>query len=462
MSATTHFSFVLVYGLALWLGLYLIGRDPRSPRLLLTGLGLVSYALAVAGKLLVSVSSAASFLVWVQWPLLLLPALLWTGALLHLLPEESKLRRPFIRVWMFAVLPATLVLAGLVGSGTELVFGSTGVLQVLIGAAVLLPMLASGCFVWWTWRGRRGRKAAAVLVLFTLFLALSTVLILAPFTTFTQPWVLLTVGFDVVGLGLALAYFDAFDLGEALLSDMVRSFDAALLAALVFGGQVAVVIWLSTGLSPPMMALVLAVVGTAIATTTFGDRLAAALDSVSLGRLSRERRARSELRATAGALPRRDPALDPATLDEEEFARLTRRALGNFGDLPRLSASPLINLHLIDHRLSSPAASENPLERAAELKTVLAESVSRLKPRTQEDFGTSDEWRYYNALYFPYMAGIKPYRSRNPGYPKDPAAREALAWFRDTVPERTFYNWQNAAARLVARDLLSRNASPSE
>jgi hypothetical protein len=42
----------LVYGLALWPGLYLIGRDPRSPRLLLTGLGLLTYALALACDLL--------------------------------------------------------------------------------------------------------------------------------------------------------------------------------------------------------------------------------------------------------------------------------------------------------------------------------------------------------------------------------------------------------------------------
>jgi oxygen-independent coproporphyrinogen-3 oxidase len=40
---------------------------------------------------------------------------------------------------------------------------------------------------------------------------------------------------------------------------------------------------------------------------------------------------------------------------------------------------------------------------------------------------------------------------------RDPAARAALEWFRTAVPERTLYNWQTAAARLVARDLRERS-----
>ena len=38
----------------------------------------------------------------------------------------------------------------------------------------------------------------------------------------------------------------------------------------------------------------------------------------------------------------------------------------------------------------------------------------------------------------------------------DPAAQEALDWFRTYIPERTLYNWQNAAAKLVAQDLRER------
>jgi hypothetical protein len=104
-------------------------------------------------------------------------------------------------------------------------------------------------------------------------------------------------------------------------------------------------------------------------------------------------------------------------------------------------------------RLAARHAPDNTLERAAELKTLLAESITRLKPRDQGDFGVSEAWRYYNALYFPYVAGLKPYSRREEVNGLDPAAHQALAWFQTQVPERTLHNWQNAAARLVAQDL---------
>ena len=471
MSAATVTVFVLVYGLAFWLGLYLIGRDPRSPRLLLTGFGLVAYALAVACDLLIdgAPQQLTPALARTRWPLLLLPALFWTGTLVWLLPEETRYRTRLARIWTVAA-PAVMVLILAVSFGTDLVVApvgevSGGALPTAFGVAVLAPMLMLGCLVWRSLRRNRAGSAtpvAGVLAVFTLFFGLSTVLILFPSGLLPRSWTVVGMGIDVVSLGLAISYFDAFEGGEALLPDMVRSFDTALLAALVFGGQVALVAWLSAGTGWPMLVLILTVVGSAVAVTTLSDRLASALDRLALSRMPGVRQARSELRTTARALQRQDPALDPLELDEGEFVRLTRRALSNFGDLPRLSASPLINLPLVRLRLTERGARDDHLERAAELKAVLAESIARLKPRTAADFGTSDEWRYYNALYFPYVAGLRPYSSRSRAYPKDPAAREALEWFRTAVPERTLYNWQTAAARLVARDLRARNGPPAE
>jgi len=43
--------------------------------------------------------------------------------------------------------------------------------------------------------------------------------------------------------------------------------------------------------------------------------------------------------------------------------------------------------------------------------------------------------------------GLKPY-SRRTDY-----TGNGLDWFRTYVPERTLYNWKNAAAKLVAQDL---------
>jgi hypothetical protein len=116
---------------------------------------------------------------------------------------------------------------------------------------------------------------------------------------------------------------------------------------------------------------------------------------------------------------------------------------------------------VVERRLAARGASGGALERAAELKALLRESIARLKPDSPADFGTSDEWRYYNALYFPYVAGIRPYSSRARTRHKDPAAREALRWFREAVPERTLYNWQTAAAKLVAEDLRSQEGAVS-
>jgi hypothetical protein len=55
-----------------------------------------------------------------------------------------------------------------------------------------------------------------------------------------------------------------------------------------------------------------------------------------------------------------------------------------------------------------------------------------------------------DVLYFPYIVGIKPYSLRYAPDRLDPAALAALAWFREQVPERTYYNWQNAGAKIVA------------
>ncbi|HEY1016804.1 MAG TPA: hypothetical protein VGE07_29095, partial [Herpetosiphonaceae bacterium] len=129
-----------------------------------------------------------------------------------------------------------------------------------------------------------------------------------------------------------------------------------------------------------------------------------------------------------------------------------RQALSHYHDLPRLTINPLTALPGIDARLGG-AGGDNLLERAAALKALLTESIARLKPQGQGDFGSSSEWRHYNALYFPYVVGLKPYSRRGAQPPLEGAARQAMDWFQAQVPERTLYNWQRAAARLVADDL---------
>ena len=95
----------------------------------------------------------------------------------------------------------------------------------------------------------------------------------------------------------------------------------------------------------------------------------------------------------------------------------------------------------------------NTLTRAAELKRLLTDAIIHLKPAGENGFNSTDEWRYYNALYFPYVLGLRPYSRRAEYTDLDDSAQAALDWFRSQVPERTLHNWQNSAAKLVAQYL---------
>ena len=138
------------------------------------------------------------------------------------------------------------------------------------------------------------------------------------------------------------------------------------------------------------------------------DPLAGLLDRLAFSRSPDLRADRATLRRTEAALPLRSAnPLDG--VDDDTFARLTRRALGHYGDLSKLVASPLTALPIIDERLAARGAPDQPLERANELKALLADRIARLKPRDGGDFGTTEQWRHYNSLYFPYVVGVRAY-----------------------------------------------------
>jgi hypothetical protein len=126
------------------------------------------------------------------------------------------------------------------------------------------------------------RQVGGMLVTLTLFFALSTALLLLPFDPVPRRWAILLVGVDLIGLGLAIARFDAFDLGEALWPDLVRTFDAALLAALLFAGPVMLVLLVTDGPTRPLLTLLLVTVASAIAVATFAARIGTLLDRLVL------------------------------------------------------------------------------------------------------------------------------------------------------------------------------------
>jgi hypothetical protein len=222
--------------------------------------------------------------------------------------------------------------------------------------------------------------------------------------------------------------------------------------ALLFGSQVGAAMLAVGGARTPLVALLLGTVGAAITVQVLARPFSAFLDRAAFSGDATLRQSRAELREVADALPRRAEPSPLDDLDDAEFARITRRALAHYGDLSKLVTSPLIMLPAISNRLAARGAPDQPLERASELKSLLLASIQRLKPR-DGDFGTSDEWRHYNALHFTYVIGIRPYGRRATRDGLDPDARRAFDWFARHVPERTLYNWQTAAARLIATDL---------
>jgi hypothetical protein len=410
---------VLVFGIAWWLGLYLLARDPAKPTLRRAGAGLLSYALALA------VDAPGP----VHAVLLSLPAVLWTGVLVRLLPERGD------AWWRFGALPVTVLAAAVAGY-------AGGVALAVLGVVVLVPLGWMVALV--IRRAAPGRLAMALLML-----GLAGGLLLAGLDVPPRPLWLGGIGVDLVALGLCVAVLDSLDEGETLRRDMLGSLLVAGATAVLFGGQVALAILLA-GERPGLRLLLYGVVAAAIAVQVLARPIQSAADRIALP--PQLRRTRTELRAVAAALPRRDETVALAALPEAEFSRLTRRALSHYGDLGKLVASPLTALPAIGERLAARGAPDAPLERATELKALLLDTITRLKPRDGE-FGTSEEWRHYNALYFYYVAGIRPYSVRTKLTEPDPTARRALAWFADHVPERTLHNWQAAAARVVAADL---------
>lgn len=189
------FAAIFAYGLSLWLGLYLIFRNPRSPRLLFAGLGLVAYAIALACDFSATFSQPGfeAFLERLGGPLFLLPALLWSGAVIHILPDTSSLRNALSRLLPFVVSIAFALL--LLASFTTNLFSMPGT-SLALAALVLAPMLFLACFVWWSLWGPRGRGIFGALAVVTVLFALSVALVLVPMELLPRPWMLAALGVD--------------------------------------------------------------------------------------------------------------------------------------------------------------------------------------------------------------------------------------------------------------------------
>lgn len=436
----------VVFALSWWLGLYLLARNPRKPALVSAAIGLTGFALVVALDA-VRVISGADVLGRVEIYLVVVPGVAWFAVLLEVARPDTGLGRAGESIAVAGVAAVALAGAALAGTvegplraGHWLMFG---VVSVFALAAMVRAVR----------RGVKPVPVAGFLVIATLFFALGNAILVIPLGLLPSWLALASTGFDVALLGVAVAIWDAFDEGQALRADMRRSFVATAAVAVLFGGQVLVGMAFG-GPGTALAVLLFTSLGLAIAVNVLADPLAGVLDRLAFARAPDLRADRATLRRTEAALPRR--AANPLDdIDDETFARLTRRALGHYGDLAKLMVNPLTALPVIDERLAARGAPDQPLERATELRALLAERIARLKPRDGGDFGTTEQWRHYNSLYFPYVAGVRAYAQNATPAGLDPVARRAWQWFVTEVPQRSLHNWQTAAAKVIAADLRS-------
>jgi hypothetical protein len=434
----------VVFTLSWWLGLYLLARDPRKPVLVLAAIGLTSFASVVALDA-VRVVSGSDILSSVEVYLVTVPGIAWFAVLLEMSRPSDTWRGRAAEIALVAAV-AAIALFGAAMAGN--VDGPLRMGHWVMFAAISLSSLGAMVKAVLV---KPPRPVVTFVVIATLFFALGNAILVIPLGLVPSWLALASTGFDVALLGIAVAIGDAFDEGQALRADMLRSFAATAVVALLFGGQLLIGLAVS-GLSTALTVLLFTSLGIAIAINVLADPLAGLLDRLAFSRSPDLRADRAALRRTEAALPLRSASpLDG--VDDDTFARLTRRALGHYGDLSKLVASPLTALPMIDQRLAARGAPDQPLERANELKALLADRIARLKPRDGGDFGTTDQWRHYNSLYFPYVVGVRAYAQNATAAGLDPVARQAWQWFVTEVPQRSLHNWQNAAARLIAADL---------
>lgn len=397
------------YAFTLWLGAYLLARNSQKVTVRLTGWGLLAYALALATQIIFN-----QFILVI----LLLPALLWIGAALHLLPEENNARPIFIRIWLIVSIPLAIL------TQLNAWFAAIIILALILCAGMIAKLALNSLY----------KNTFALLAVITLFVTLSAGLLILPLNWIPLSWGMALLGLDLIFLGITITVWDAFDEGESIRAHLVRSF----VSTLYYSGTLVLV----TSLFSRDTTLFLVLITFGIITQTFSNTIQSLLDKLTLSQQTINER--QILRQTADALPLLS-TLETDSLNEEQFTRLTRRALSHLGDLPRLATNPLVNLSIIQ--------GASPLDRAHALKSLLIHSIQKLKPQSDSNFGISDEWRYYNALHFPYVLGLKPYTRRTDHNSLDDASRAALDWFQTSVPERTLHNWQNTAAKLIAADL---------
>ena len=457
----------LIFAFALWFGLFLLARDARDGRLRLAGGGLVAVAISAGAAAAIGTggSTYPQLLRAIRDLSVTTAAYLFLGAIIEAQRSLGGSGNFPARAWTLAAVPllALCTLAALfANSSIESGASATtelwpAILLIVAGAATV----AGIGILFRLFREIRPRPASPTLVAAAVVIAGGIAAFYLRSDDALRLSALAAIAVGMTAMGVAHAAAHARDEGHALLPDLLRSFDFAMFTAAVFGGQVLLVMVFATGPTQGMTLLLLGVVAASISGHTFWSPMQAAVERLAYARYPRVRVLSADIRATSAATRRGVDSVDLAAMDDDEFVRITRRTLTHLGDLPRLAASPLSRLPAIEVRIVERGAIPATLERAAELRSILTDTIDKLKPRATDEFEGGPEWRHFNSLYYPYVVGIKPYSVRSSSAGLDVASRAAFDWFRSQVPERTLHNWQNEAAELVANHLRETAISTS-
>ncbi|HKZ01380.1 MAG TPA: hypothetical protein VJ180_04030, partial [Pyrinomonadaceae bacterium] len=186
--------------------------------------------------------------------IMLLPALLWIGAAISLLPEESRLRETLFRIWAVTSIPIA-ILTLLNPWFASLIIGA------LLACAGMVARLASRT---------QFKNTIALIAVVALFITLSTGLLLIPLNWLPRVWVVALLGLDLVFLGLLITAWDAFDEGESIRAPLLRSF----VSAFYYAGLLAII----AGFFSDNLLLLTIVIAFGILTQTFSDPIEALLD----------------------------------------------------------------------------------------------------------------------------------------------------------------------------------------
>jgi hypothetical protein len=417
---------VPAFALTWWLACYLVGRDPARAAGRRAAAALIAYAAGVVAWTLAPASTTAEVL-------LAAPALFWAGSAVALLPTFVPERRQIERGWL--VVSAAFVLIT--------------VLLPPSGRLVVLAPLLGGLSLLWRFRDQvEPRLIPLALSLVAVLYGTALVLLFGP-ADLGAPWLAIAaIGVDVLVLGYLVAVAEATDAGERLRPDLSRSLVAAVGGLLLAGGPVILTMFVTS--SRMVAVFQFAVVGFVMTVIGLGGPVHRLLDRVAFWSDERLRADRHALFLRGEALPRHRERSRMIATPETDFVRFVRQALDSYGDLGRLMRSPLTDLPAVDRRLAKSPV-EQPLARAHELRNVLHEAVTGLRPTGP--FGTGEEWRHYNAIYFCCLLGLRPYSRRLRTDGLDREARRTIEWIRQYVPRHLLRRWQSEGAAQVARDL---------